>query len=348
MAEIKRVTFDPVIHRTGRNGDNWCMTWADDDCIYTSCDDGYGWDYLASIEYNNRVWRLQGEPLDFHVSYLPNFPLYTVRDEWYGYGLISVDGTLYHFITCASDNQFGFPFRGSKLICSHDHGKSWCLPSGESIIGRERDKNDMFFWYEGEDYAFANIEFLQCGRDNSLAKDEYIYLYAPNGRYQYHELNCARVQRDKIIRRDAYEYFQSFTPDGGAVWSKELEKRGAIHTFPENYGWYSWLPSVVYNPGLDLYIMANGGTGVNGSGMHDLPASLGIYYAKNPWGPWTEVYYTDNWVADNPENRLYQPKLCPKWISKDGREMYLIFSDASDSWGYQYRWNQQKIIFELA
>ena len=352
---IKGVAFDPVICRTARNGDNWCMTWADDDHQYTSCDDGWGWDYsgpwrvspqpFGEISYNNRVWRLKGGPLDFQPEYLPNFPCYPIRDEWYGYGIIAVSGALYHFITCASEHGFVFPFRGAKLLCSRDHGNSWLLHDGRPADGLEhsKDPKDMFYWCEGEDYAFSCIEFLQCGKNNELAKDEYVYLYAPNGRYQYHQLNCARVHRDRIADRSAYAYFEKLDASGNPVWTGDIARRGSIHEFPDNYGWYSWLPSVVYNPGLDAYIMATGGTGVNGSGMHELPASLGLYCAEKPWGPWREIFYTDTWVADKPSNRLYQPKLSPKWISEGGRQMYLIFSDASDSWGYQYRWNQQKI-----
>lgn len=355
--EGMNIKFDSTIDRLGRSGDNWCMTWADDGHQYTACDDGWGWDYanplawrgdhpMAGIYYNNRVWRLTGGPHDMNPEYLPNYPLYYTRDEWYGFGILSVDGTLYHFITCASGNAFNPPFQGAKLVYSTDHGNSWRLHDGQDIYGRERDKTDgaMFFWHEGDGYAFSNIEFLQCGRDNSLAKDGYVYLYAPNGRYRYHQLNCARVPKERILDRSAYEFFLQADGAGGAVWTRDIHRRGAIHQFPGHYGWYSWLPSVVYNQGLDLFIMAAGGTGVNGSGMHELPASLGIYCAGRPWGPWEQIYYTDEWVADNPANRLYQPKLSPKWISADGREMFLVFSDASDNWGRQYRWNQQRIV----
>jgi hypothetical protein len=81
--------------------------------------------------------------------------------------------------------------------------------------------------------------------------------------------------------------------------------------------------------------------------MHELPASLGFWYSRAPWGPWHQIFYTEDWVADKPTNRLYQPKLSPKWISDDGRRMVLIFSDASDGHGYQYRWNQQEITLVI-
>lgn len=352
-SEITGVTFDPQITRLCRSGDNWSITWADDDNLYASCDDGFGWDYACSDERfnqsNNRVWRLEGGPDNLRPGYLPGFPHYPCVDQWYGYGILSVDSILYHFITCASDHEFCFPFRGAKLIYSPDHGAEWFLHNGVDAHwgARSTKRKDLFFWCETDEYAFANIEFLQAGKGYASAQDDYVYLYSPNGRFNYHQLNLARAPRGKILHREAYEFCTEVLADGRALWSPKIEDRGSIHEFPDNYGWYSWLPSVVYNEKLGLYIMANGGTGVDGSGMHDLPASMGIYTSTTPWGPWKEIFYTDTWVTDNSENRLYQPKLNPKWISEDGTEMYLIFSDASDKWGYQYRWNQQKLKLEV-
>jgi len=346
---IKGVDFDSTIYRTGVNGDNWCMTWADDGHLYTSCDDGSGWKPRTEVRYNNRVWRITGGPEKIDADFLPGFPEYLMPDEWYGYGIVSVDGTLYNFITCSNSNRFRDPFNGVKLISSTDHGDTWFRHDGQdaSVNPKEKSPEAMFFWREGDEYAFSEIAFLQCGQDNTQAKDNYVYLYSPNGQFDKRHLNLARVPKDQIRNREAYEYYMSMDAGGLPVWTPELHKRGSIHEFPEGYGWYSWLPGVVYNAPLDLYIMASGGTGKNGSGMHELPASLGLYYAQYPWGPWKQFFYTDEWVADNPDNRLYQPKLSPKWISDDGREMYLIFSDASDHWGYQYKWNQQKITLNI-
>jgi Domain of unknown function (DUF4185) len=346
---ITGAVFDSTIYRTGVNGDNWCMTWSDDGHIYTSCDDGSGWKPREEVRYNNRVWRITGGPEKIDAEFLPGFPDYLMPDEWYGYGIVSVDGILYNFITCANANRFRQPFNGVKLIYSPDHGNTWFRHDGQgaSIDPKDKSQEGMFFWQEGKEYAFSEIAFLQYGQDNTLTKDNYVYLYSPNGQLDKRHLNLARVPKDQIRNRDAYEYFINLDADQNPVWTRDIQKRGWIHEFPEGYGWYSWLPSVVYNAPLDLYIMVGGGTGKDGSGMHQLPASLGLYYAEFPWGPWKQFFYTEDWVADNPDNRLYQPKLSPKWISDDGREMYLIFSDASDHWGYQYKWNQQRITLIL-
>ena len=125
----------------------------------------------------------------------------------------------------------------------------------------------------------------------------------------------------------------------------------------------SWLPSVVWNKGLGLYIMVNGGTyaghGMTSSDedyynswMHTRTGSLGFWYSENPYGPWHEFYYTDYWTVDDPGNLTYQPKLSPKWISEDGKEMVLIWSDAMKdkdgrSHTVNYRWNHMRITIQI-
>jgi hypothetical protein len=119
---------------------------------------------------------------------------------------------------------------------------------------------------------------------------------------------------------------------------------------------------VVWNAGLGLYIMVNGGTyGGQMSDseedyfhtwMHTKSGSLGFWYAEHPYGPWKQFFYTDYWIVGDVNNRTYQPKLSPKWISDCGRKMTLIWSDAMKneagrSHAKNYVWNQMSITLEL-
>ncbi len=345
--------------RDCRSGDNWCITWAGDGHQYTSMDDGYGWQ--EEKDFNTRVWRIQGGPDHsgddpFCAEFLPGFPEYLQRGGWYGYGIIAVDDILYNFVTRAAHDRWSGPFQGAKLLYSPDFGKTWLRHDGQdaSIDRFSTEPETMFFWHEDADWAFSQMDFVQHGQNNSLAKDEYVYLYSPNGR-RPHQLNLARVPHDRILDRSAYRFFIRHNADGSAQWTEEsdIHQRGTVHVFPENWGWYSWLPKAVYNPGLDCYIMTTGGTERMGdSWMHDSTGSLGFYWAKTAWGPWTELYYEADWFVDDERNRLYQPTLSPKWISPDGTEMILIFSDAqSDEQGQShtvnYRWNQHRIAITV-
>jgi hypothetical protein len=227
-----------------------------------------------------------------------------------------------------------------------------------------------------EAFAFNWIAFCQNGKDNSAAKDDYVYMYCVE-QHDVTRLSMIRVPQDKVTNRSAYEYLQEVVGER-AVWTSDMTQRGATIAYPaKNYNgddwlWCSWHPDVVYNPGLDRYIMVSYGisdgekdfySGWCSKCQHS--ATVGMWHAKHPWGPWTQFYYQPEWKApcDPPEewgfsgaaSRTYQFKLSPKWIYDNGRTMYLIWSDAGGLWtggkhghsDYWYKWNQVKITFEL-
>jgi hypothetical protein len=47
-----------------------------------------------------------------------------------------------------------------------------------------------------------------------------------------------------------------------------------------------------------------------------------IYDAPEPWGPWTTVFYTENWDVDPGESQ----HLPTKWMSADGKTLHMVFS----------------------
>jgi hypothetical protein len=56
-------------------------------------------------------------------------------------------------------------------------------------------------------------------------------------------------------------------------------------------------------------------------------AALGVFDAPEPWGPWTTVYYSDHWsVTDGRDCRTYHHKFPTKWMSPDGKSMWLLYS----------------------
>jgi hypothetical protein len=75
---------------------------------------------------------------------------------------------------------------------------------------------------------------------------------------------------------------------------------------------------------------------------------MALYYARKPWGPWTKFHEDTAWVADDHENDMYQAALNPKWISPDGREMYMMWSDRSKNYGRdKYTYTHQKIVLQF-
>jgi hypothetical protein len=358
-----------TLHREASSGDNWCITWGADDQQYAAMCDGRGWDPEAPF-YRTRTYRIKGDVDGFSVDMLDNFPLSGDGTPWFGYGLCAVDGTLYHFISQTPKNHWSGPFLGTKLIYSPDNGESWFRHDAADVSGKKLSTTpgSMFFWQEdartvhGETACvFSTLSFAQMGRNNGRARDDFVYVYSPDGPYTHH-LNMARVPRDTVTERGAYEFFSRRNSDGSAEWTKRIEDRGIVHTFPQKtgtdcFGWYSWLPSVVWNEGLGLFIMVTGGTYTGNTldmseyyhgWMHTKTGSLALYHAENPWGPWHRFFYDPYWTVDSDDNRTYQPKLSPKWISEDGRDMVLIWSDAMKnsegrSHTVNYRWNHMKV-----
>ena len=49
---------------------------------------------------------------------------------------------------------------------------------------------------------------------------------------------------------------------------------------------------------------------------------MGIFDAPQPWGPWTTVFYTQEWDMGPGESSSFPTK----WISADGKTLHLVFS----------------------
>jgi hypothetical protein len=165
----------------------------------------------------------------------------------------------------------------------------------------------------------------------------------------------ARVKKAEILNRDNWEYFSNRNEDGSAEWVKgDISRRGVVHHFPDGWGFYSWLPSVVWNEKLGLFIMATGGTQRPGTGEvssswpHSKSGSLMFLWAEKPWGPWHQFFWKENWQAGEEINRLYLPQLSPKWISDGGTVMHLIFSDAANGHSTYYKWNMQRVRIKMS
>ncbi len=119
----------------------------------------------------------------------------------------------------------------------------------------------------------------------------------------------ARVPKDRIRDKAAYEFFVKRTADGSAVWSGKISERGAVF---EHAGNTARLDAV-YNRGLRRYLLAVSYGQGKGWGLFDAP---------QPWGPWTTAFSTPDWGLGD----THGYRLPAKWMSVDGRESWLVFS----------------------
>ncbi len=343
--EIKlKFSSDSIFRRPNFDGDNWHTTWAGDGNQYVLQCDGQG--------YNTRMWRLIGPPSDFKFDVVEEHPgpKEKPRERYYGFGILGVGQSIYHYYS-TPDKWYTNPpwkFIGAKLIYSTDMGNTWHNQNGITPVvfeeTKQRSRENMVFFNEpGE--SFSLLTMLQMGKGYEDNKDGYIYVYSPNGREDgtMNHLVMYRVQKDKILQRSAYEYFVSRNPDGSASWSPVIDDRKPVHVFPS--GWvnklkhpYSWHPSVVYNKGLDLYMMSNWGVGTDSTGeWFKKPSYLGIYTSSAPWGPWKQIHEDTAWFppGGDPEGQCYQPQIMPGWIAPDGKSFWLAYTQYPKGYYFQ-------------
>jgi hypothetical protein len=346
------VRRDETILRLGGVGDGYKMTWGADDRLYLAVNDGSGWVDEPRAFYNARLWTVSGDfqEAEFSaVSGYPNLDDFSRPEDappYYGHGLLAVQGRLYQFLsTLDQATERPRHWLGSKLIYSSDNGRTWRNQDGTSpVVWEDRDmqSRERLAFFQEPHGSFSLLSILQMGRGYSANRDGYIYVYGLNGNVdgRMNELVMFRVPVGELLNRRAYEYFGGRLGNGSARWVKDIEARAIVHTFPR--GWVnstnlfagdlvveSWLPSVVYNEPLDLYMMASAGIGCAPDGTaFGRPSYLGFWISSTPWGPWRQVHEETAWTPDGDSAaRAYAPQIAPKWMSADGTSCWLIWAD---------------------
>jgi len=348
---------DETIHRLDVVAGAFPMTWMADGDLLVAFSDGVDIAEPPTKAFHSRIYRLSGDPPNVSVHDVPGYPDMPMRlreshyaSFWAG-SCLAVDGHVYQFLATPNhpylkpDGSFwpDFYLASSKLIHSPDGGRTWCNQDGTSPVVWEDwedvSRRTMIFFKEQPEGAFSDPVFLQMGRDYELNSDGFVYLYSANGGDDgaANQLVLARVTKDRILRRDDYEFFAGRSVDGSARWVRDVAGRVAVHAFPR--GWVSdrmpgaapsgWWISATYNAPLDLYMLAASGTGRGSTGgWFGKPSYLGIWVAPTPWGPFRQIHEDSAWTpAGDAESRAFQPQISPKWISPDGLSFWLGWSD---------------------
>jgi len=248
---------EETLLRYGGNGDAYHMSWAGDDRQYVSLCDGSGFSDQFKSFYNSRMFAIEGGPSDAKFRDLPAYPLlgYPVQKQtdprYYNFGTLALDGRLYQFMStlnrAMSAEESKEPskisnanlqrFIGAKLIYSPDNGRTWCNQDDSTPVVWEpwdRRSRDTMVFFEEPQEAFSLLSVLQMGRNYGANRDGYVYIYSPNGNTDgtMNQLVMLRVAKQRLLHRGAYEYFAGIRADGNAKWSKEIDERTVVHTFP--------------------------------------------------------------------------------------------------------------------
>jgi hypothetical protein len=336
-------------------GDSFPICWGNDNRQYVSICDGNGY-FEGQKDFNTRVFAISGDAENAVLDNLPGYPSILHEErlaDAYGFGMAAVNGRIYQFLT--SENlpltpeniKLGERHVGVTAIYSPDSGRTWCNAHGSTPVARQtwesRSRSNMLFFEETQD-AFAFLCPLQMGRNYEANRDGYVYIYSPNGSADgtMNQLVMLRVLKTRILDRSAYEFFGGFGTAGRAVWVKAIDERATVHSFPG--GWvnktevpFAWFPSVTYNIPLGLYMMASFGNSAAADGRwFAKPSYLGIWVAQHPWGPWTQIHEDLAWMPNGDHAaRCYCPQIAPKWISRDGKSFWMIWSDYQGEYEFE-------------
>jgi hypothetical protein len=281
------------ILRKAKGSDNWPLTWADDDALYAAYGDGNGFEPLLEEKLSLGLARVTGSPPNIRGVNLPAPSLEARGDGRHGRkasGLLMAGGILYLWARNVSNSQ---------LAWSADHGRTWTWADWKFTT------------------SFGCPCFLNFGRNYAGARDEFVYVYSHDADSAYRRADrfvLARVPKNRIADRAAYEFFVKLDGGGRPVWSEDIARRGAVFAKAGN----CYRSHVSYNAGLGRYLWCQ----INRGNDTRFAGGFAIYDAPEPWGPWTTAFYTEHWDVGPGESS----SLPPKWMSADGRTVYLVFS----------------------
>jgi hypothetical protein len=301
-------------------------------------------DYIFRRVSGHVIEKITGAPEKFDVERINDLPGQT---GWGGSGpkpsgMISVNGVLYY----AAQNYMGWkpPRYGidsqhgsdASILRSDDCGKTWTP-----------DLDDMLSVYYKENYTigpphheawklppedrasigawkpmfpgswFGGPSFVQYGKDNGDAADNYVYAISADHWDNGSELRLGRAPNNAVQDRDKWEFA---IPDnvGGVSWTSELYRSLPVLAIDRHVG----LPEMVYLSGEGKYLLLT--WGLHKDFRASTGAELTVLEADKPWGPFYLVYY--EWMWYSREGGHYCPRVPLKWFDQDKLTGYMLYS----------------------
>jgi hypothetical protein len=280
----------------GTDNDNWPVTWADDDHVYTAGGDGDGF----GGPRGNWICRVLGEPPALAGENITRISTASGAAGTKGSGLLSIDGTLYLW----ARNADGMG-NHAQLGWSTDHGNTWTWGATFTRLGYPT--------------------FINFGRDYDGARDGFVYTvshddssaYTPSDRFL-----LLRVPRESITDAGAWEYFAGTGGSGQPLWSADESERAAVFTHVNGGEGRCARSGIAYHALLGRYLWWQQYPHDGGDVDTRFSGGFGVYDAPEPWGPWTTVYFTPDWDQGPGETGGF----CTKYTSTDGETLWLVYS----------------------
>jgi hypothetical protein len=355
----------------GTGSDMHWWTWGIDDAVYVLDDDGKN--FGGPINYAH-VLKVTGIPPDHKVETVTDFMEILFRKMMpadkllsrYVDGIIAVDSQLYvsiydydwnltqtlpyfdsirprmNLYDCfagVEDSAMlkAMWFAGSYsknygiagIIKSTDFGKTWTnIPDAKTprFLGPK----------------FAGLTFVNFGPGYSDVPDElcpYVYAMSNDGSWETGDhVFMARVHKDSILDRKAWQFLSSVSDKNIPAWSKKEEQSFSVFKDPGHVGH----PTISYNKALKRYILGiysdvvphKENPGHEEWSSWDKASELQLYESEYPWGPWKIFYNEKPWGGG--KHSCYLPQIPNKWWSKDGLSGTIIFAGDYTGNNFEY------------
>lgn len=327
-------------------GDLWPSCWGDDDALYTANGDGDG--FGTSGFHDILVNRVTGSPFDT-PSTLAGTALAGSDDVGTIWtpgnnhnrkptGMLCVDGDIYLAVQDLSKDFNDAP--AASISVSHDHGKTWTW-----------DKSAPMF----KDSVMTTLMFLDFGKNNANAIDDYAYVYALDHNWRFSstvpsptQLWLARVPKDKIRTRSAWTYYAGTDADGTPSFVADIDQRVPVledtrKVYTRRFdgagtGGMTVLSQggIVYVKALDRYLYTSW-----------TEFTFEFYEAPKPWGPWKPFLSRDFGIYPWIPSAIggYTTTIPSKFISPDGKTLF-VQSNTFTSGQYNYALSLRKMFLE--
>jgi hypothetical protein len=300
---IQEIRWAPkeTIRRAAKGSDNWPLTWGDDDALYTAYGDGNGFEPFTREKLSLGFGKGAGRAGGF---YRGNLRAPTLEQKGNGRagrkasGLLMVEGVLYLWSRNAGNSQ---------LAESTDHGVTWS-------------------W---SDWTFTNSfgcpTFLNFGRNyRALATNSFTSIpLTPMTLTRRRTAWCWRASPGSESASARLTSSLSGAtlrvgPNGLAIFpsAARSSKIPANVTVPAS-------PGALRCGAFCVQVLPNGLSRDHGGNVDTrFAGGLAVFDAPEPWGPWTTAFHTESWDVGPGDTASFPAK----WMSPDGRTLYLVFS----------------------
>lgn len=318
------IFYFETIQENAPGSDNWPITWAADDNQYVSWGDGGGFGGTNSLgRVSLGIGRVEGNKESYNGFNVWGGHNSTSQAQFEGkcHGIISIGGTLWMWRTGDGSENSATNFQ--ELYKSTNYGVSW------EFANVRFDNGDF-----GSFPKFYAVTFCQFGKDYNGARDNFVYMYAPetfNNTWDVQfpgRITLMRVLKENLGSKSLYSFFAGFDGNNNPVWTENINQRMPVFEDVQNGVMRT---SVSFNDGLKRYLLITQQV----SRWKSNNGHIGIYEAPEPWGPWSTVLFANAWDIglQTGEKTVYW-NFSNKWASAENDGFVMVMTGlGEDNWG---------------